>query len=126
MRKVRGRVIPVRNRVHSLPGVIALGALFGAYVGVTVSWKVAYAPLLALLLHYVEDLVTEGGVYLFGKRVRLGGISYDNLIANRLTVAAFFAAALAATDPLPSPFENPLTFSLYLLVLLYNVSALLA
>ena len=68
--RVRGRIVPVRNMIHSLPGITILSLIVAStsypvegfnphiYIGV-------YA---AGLLHLVEDLVTEGGVYLFSRR----------------------------------------------------------
>ena len=89
----RGRCYPARNRLHSLPAVATLGLLLSMpLLGAGVAPPAALTPLVSLLIHWVEDLVTERGVYLAGRRVVLLGVRYDSPAAN---TAAVLASALA-------------------------------
>ena len=91
----RGRCYPARNKVHSLPAVVAIGlALSAPLLATGTPLPYALAPLAGLILHWVEDLVTEGGVYLLGGRVRLGGFSYDSHWVNSATLLSSIALLL--------------------------------
>lgn len=121
--KVGGRSFPARNKWHSLPGVLAisfaismpLALVFGDY-------RIAIFPTASLLLHWLEDLVTEGGVYLGRKRIRLPFmISYDNAFVNRTAIAIMYLWALT-TYPI---FSGIYTFVVFTIITIYNVHAFL-
>lgn len=88
----RGIPYPRRNKLHSLPGVLGLGLVFGLPVIIRGCTLLAVGVILGLLLHLAEDIVTEGGIPLFGGRrvkVRRRGWSYDSTEVNRGTIALF-------------------------------------
>ena len=98
----RGRCYPARNRMHSLPAVAALGLLLSTPLLLAgVHPPYALAPLAALLLHYLEDMVTEGGVYLGEGRVKLVGLRYDDPVANAAASLAFTILLFAAPPGSP-------------------------
>lgn len=76
-----------RNAIHSLPGVTLLGLALGSPF---LLWCPLYtlAVVIGMLLHLVEDMVTEGGVYLMGDRRRKLPVTfrYDDPLANRVAV----------------------------------------
>lgn len=121
-----GVVYEARNRWHSLPGVVALGTIIGAPLAyVTGSWLLLALLIAPLVLHWLEDLVTESGIYLFssGRRVRLPWrIPYNNVWANRLAVIALLAPVLALYDPL----RSSLSVLLYSVALLYSITAIIS
>ena len=94
------RVYPRRNRLHSLPAMLAMAAAAGAplYPALGPLALAVYAP--AMLVHWAEDAVTEGGVYLWRRRVRLPfRVRYDDPLANRAAIAAAYAFSAAYVDP---------------------------
>lgn len=96
--KRRGVLVPARNRVHSLPVMIVLGVGSGAVFYGVLGWLALAGGLAFTVLHYVEDLVTEGGVYLVGRRVRLPvRVTYDDTLVNRLAIV--LAGLLLAEYP---------------------------
>jgi len=96
---VRGKRFPRRNTLHSLPGVIAWGLLFGSPFAFNHP-ELTAAVVAGMIVHYLEDAVTEGGVYLWKRRRRLPfRIDYDNPVVNKATILAFLAlTAPAAMD----------------------------
>lgn len=125
-KKVGKFVYQARNRWHSLPGVILLGLLIGlvpAYLaGSLLVLSVFVAP---LLIHWLEDLVTEGGVYVLGSRRRIRlpwRVRYDNPWANRAATLTLFVPMLA----LSKPFMNIATELLFLVAVIYNLAVLIA
>lgn len=105
--KLGTRVVPRRTVVHSLPAMLAIAVLIGAPPAyIEGSPLILLIPLSATMLHWIEDLVTEGGVYLLKKRVRLPFyVSYDNGLANRLTMVLFMVLLLLYSDPTSSLFN---------------------
>ncbi len=90
----RGVVYPRRNRIHSLPGVLTLSLMVSLpALPVTGDMFTAIAAGVAAsaVLHWLEDLVTEGGVYVLGKRIRVGGVPYDSHGVNLATKIVFLA-----------------------------------
>lgn len=114
------RRVPVRNVVHSLPVLL----LFSVAIGVAPAYMLGShlllaVPVSAALLHWAEDLVTEGGVYVFRRRLRLPlRISYDNPLVNRATVVAFAVIMFMFAKPFDSIF-NFVIFSAATLALAY-------
>lgn len=106
-RNVAGRSVPVRNLVHSLPVLLLLSCVLGlASVYALGSPLVLTIPVSSTVLHWLEDLVTEGGVYVFRKRVRLPvRFSYDNPFINRVVVALFAILLLSFAKPFASVFN---------------------
>lgn len=107
---VRGARFPKRNLLHSLPGVVAWGLGLGAPF--LFSCPLYTLGIVAgMLVHWAEDLVTEGGAYLWKARVRLPfRVRYDDPLANRAAIAALtllyalvFGADLASFKALESP-----------------------
>lgn len=117
---------PARNRYHSLPAMILIGGGVGAvYSAITGVWALTAITTSVMLLHWVEDLVTEGGVYLFGRRVRLPWrfrIRYDNGIANRTAILLVFLPDVL----LCNPFSSLFTFILFMIVALVSAYVFLA
>ena len=114
----RGRRYPKRNRLHSLPGVVALGLLWGLPLATHGCWQLVAGVVAGTLLHYLEDAVTEAGVYIGKKRVRLPvRISYDNPFANMLAVSLTLAALLVVLGLYWCELPQPL--------LLYSLAAAL-
>jgi len=105
--KVGSKSVPRRNALHSLPAVLLMGAVAGsAYYAILRLPELIPLYASVMLAHWLEDLVTEGGVYLFSRRVRLPGafrVRYDSPVANRVAVALSLALAYALADPLSSP-----------------------
>lgn len=113
------RRIPVRNKLHSLPAIILLTTLLGIPALVSNRPIVLIIPLSAGILHWLEDLVTEGGVYMLGRRIRLPlRIGYDNPSVNRTVVVLFLALLLMYTKPFSSLF-NFVMVSISALLLMY-------
>jgi len=116
----RGRLYPARNKWHSLPGTIALGLLLGAP-----AW--AFEPVLgagivvALLAHLAADAVTEGGIYIRGRRFRppAGTVRYDDPWANRLAIllswmpAPFIGGDFFASTEYAACFAVAVAYSVY-------------
>ena len=118
VKKYNGRVYYARNRWHSLPAVVGMGLAAGLPLAVSTGvYVAAAAPVLALLVHLLEDVVTEGGVYAGGRKVRLGGVRYDSPIANRLAILAFFVPTVLVYPALSSAFNAILAASIYLYAL---------
>ena len=90
---VRGRLVPRRNRLHSLPALTAMGlAVAAPMVASGAPPGVAAAALAPPILHWLTDLPTEGGVYLGSRRVRPPvSASYDSPAANMAAVLAAYA-----------------------------------
>ena len=114
---------PKRNKLHSLPAMIAIGLGVGvAYAIATNLVEVLVFFPAVMLLHWLEDLVTEGGVYLYQKRIRLPfRVRYDNVLVNRGTI--LFFALLIVT--LTNPFESPQTLFFFAVTLFALVQAFL-
>jgi hypothetical protein len=120
---IDGHRHPYRNRWHSLPSILGIGLSLGIPMGYySGNYLVAAIPVVALLLHWLEDLVTESGVYVWKKRVRLPfRIRYNSRIVNRLTILVFYA-------PLPFEFNfkgSVFDFIIFVLVTFYSIFAFL-
>jgi len=90
----KGERFPRRNLLHSLPGVVAWGLGFGAPFLLSCPLY-TLGVVAGMLVHWAEDLVTEGGVYLGKSRVRLPfRVRYDDPLANRAAILAFTALFL--------------------------------
>lgn len=120
-KSVAGRSIPVRNRLHSLPALLLLSCALGLLAVYALgSLLVLGVPVSAALLHWLEDLLTEGGVYIFRKRVRLPvRFRYDSPLLNRATAVIFAVLLLVCAKPFASAF-NFLLSSIALISLLYT------
>lgn len=120
VRRIR---IPRRNRVHSLPVMLlmglGLGALFYYFTG---SQVLLVASVAITLIHWLEDLFTEGGVYLGKRRLRLPlSAKYDSALANRVALILLLPAFTYV-----SPFIGIYEFITTTLVLLYVTIAFLS
>lgn len=106
-KNIGGRSVPVRNMLHSIITLVAMSIIVGfgpAYI--TKTSRVILVPLSATLLHWAEDLVTEGGVYVFNTRIRLPfRVSYDNPGVNRVTVFLFMIVLAMYAKPFESLFN---------------------
>jgi len=126
VRTIHGRRVPVRNRLHSLPGVTAWGAAWGAPFIIRGCPALAAGLLAGLLLHYVEDMVTESGVYLLGRRRRKAPVtfSYDDPWVNAAAISVAFLAGLAlVADKWPEMTQPQRVYAAA--ALLYSLYALL-
>lgn len=122
----RGHRYPKRNRLHSLPGVIGLGLAWGAPFAIRGCYSLVAGIVAGMLLHYVEDAVTESGVYIGKKRVKLPvRISYDNPFANMAAISLTLAAGLAVLSAKWSSLNGP-KMMYYLASLMYAFLALFA
>ena len=114
-------VYPARNLYHSLPVVILIGAGVGIPYYLLLNVKeLVYLFISVMLLHWLEDLVTEGGVYIWRKRVRLPRgmrIRYDSVRVNRLAILLLITVALIYTNPV----TNTVEFMFFLLVATYVI-----
>jgi len=119
----RRRAYYVRTpRTHSIPAVVGIGLALGIPLAMITGIK--YMPhyfVSLLFLHWLEDLVTEGGVYIVWHRVRLATISYRSSILNRLTIAFVLALAVIYTKP----FTDVVTFTFFIIVVAYSSYAFL-
>jgi len=115
------RIIPVRNRFHSLPAILALGLSVGLLVLSATHHKEHLLGSVGFTVsHWLEDAVTEAGVYIGRKRVRLPiRIPYDSVKANRITVLASATLVL-----LPGPPRDTYTLIFFIAVILYILSSL--
>ena len=117
---------PARNKYHSLPTMVSIGAGIGvAYYIITDVPELIGLFSSVMLLHWAEDLVTEGGVYLLGRKIRLPKalrVKYDNSLVNRATLLVVFAPIILFANPFISLFS----FVLFMFVALWNVYAFLA
>ena len=122
VRRRNGRVYYARNRWHSLPAAVGMGLGAGLPLAILSGvYAAAASPVLALLVHLAEDVVTEGGVYVGGRRVRLGGVRYDSPLANRLAILALLVPAVLVYPAFSSAFNTILATFVYL----YSLHALL-
>ena len=122
--KTYGRIrYPARNKWHSLPMLALLASLMGIPASILLrDYRVEILYLAIVVLHWLEDLVTESGVYFYKKRIRLPiRISYNNTWINRLTIVFFALLAVYYVDF----FESKFQFIISMLVMLYNVFAFL-
>jgi len=121
----RGRRVPVRNRLHSPLGVLLVSTIAAAPLLYEGEYRLALGVYAALYLHLLEDMLTEGGVRIAGRRRRIAHVSYDDPIANRLAVLSFIALSLTpALQAIKGGPTSPV--SLYwLLSLAYALRALL-
>ena len=120
---IHGRMIPARNRLHSLLGVTLWGILFGIVFLVKGNIRLFTAVLIAMYIHYLEDAVTEGGVYLSGKKRRLPiRVSYDNPLVNKFTILLFFGMDIPVLAGLSLVQLNKTLYST--LVIMYSFMAL--
>jgi len=98
-REYNGRIYPARNKLHSLPVMTGISiALYSPTLyyyyfinrDIQMIWiTLLYAFLLALV-HFVEDAVTEAGVYVGDRKVRLPvRIRYDDPYANGVAKFVF-------------------------------------
>jgi len=109
-------------RTHSLLGIAGLTLAIGLPLAlITQIEYMIYFVLSQLLLHWLEDLPTEGGVYLLFHRVRLGSISYNNIVLNRMTILLIFAVGVLYTNP----FRDITTLIFFLIVLTVSSYAFL-
>jgi len=124
---VRGTRFPKRNLLHSLPGVVVWGFGFGAPFILSCPYY-TLGVVAGMLVHWAEDLVTEGGAYLGKGRLRLPfRVRYDDPVANRLAIAALILLYLMSFGGLASfkVLEGPA--GVYqLAVLAYSVIAFIA
>lgn len=86
----RGRLFIRRNGLHSPLGVAVFGLVITSptylvWGGVVLDY-IVIPTILGLYLHLLEDMVTESGIYLRGRRVGSVGLDYDDPLANRLAV----------------------------------------
>lgn len=123
----RGKRFPKRNALHSLPGIMGMGLVAG--LPFTFSCPLlGLGIIVGLLVHWLEDLVTEGGVYLAGKRIRLPvRIEYDNVFINKLTILLFITLYfLTPTTTAVLSMEAPMILVVYnIMVIAYAVLAFL-
>lgn len=121
----RGIRFPKRNRLHSLPGIILWGFLFGLPFIISCPLY-TIGLVVGMLIHWIEDMVTEGGVYIGKNRVKLPfRIRYDDPVANRVAILSFIVIFLILLfqDILnPSAVEPPASVY-YLVALFYSVIA---
>lgn len=119
-KNINGRSVPVRNKMHSVPALVMLSVALGALPAYTTgSSLVILVPLSATMLHWLEDLVTEGGVYIFKKRFRLPfRASYDSPRLNRATCVLFMVLLFIYAKPFDSLF-NFMMFSIATVFLTY-------
>ena len=78
-------VIYRRNRWHSIPGIVLLSFITVVptiFMDQSGFLHILFSSLSASFIHYVEDLVTEGGVFIGGSRKRIGGVPYDDPLVN--------------------------------------------
>lgn len=118
-KKVGKYRFPARNRLHSLPVMVLMGFSVGLVFRLVTGAELEPVFVSVMLLHWVEDLVTEGGVYLFRGRVRLPlRIRYDNAAVNRLAILLSLFACFTCCDAYTVPF-GPVFLSLVVLVSVY-------
>lgn len=114
--RYKDHVYPARNLYHSLPAVVLIGLATGTSFYLLLGIKdLLWLFVSVMLLHWLEDLVTEGGVYVGKKRIRLPRgmrIKYNSVGANRVAILVFLVLALTYANPLASA----TTFALFLLV----------
>jgi len=107
---------------HSLPAVFGIGLALGLPLAfVTGIRYMVHYFVSQLLLHWLEDLVTEGGVYIVRRRVRIASLSYRNALANRTTITLAVALTLLFTNPL----ADVITFTYFMAATTYAVYAFL-
>jgi len=107
---------------HSLPAVFGIGLALGLPLAVITGIK--YMPhyfVSQLLKHWLEDLVTEGGVYIVRRRVRLASVSYRSAALNRLTIVTTLILATIYTKP----FTDVATFTFFMIATTYSMYAFL-
>ncbi|MEM4430110.1 MAG: hypothetical protein QXM08_03035 [Thermofilaceae archaeon] len=121
--KIGKRIVPARNRLHSLHGVSLLSVLLGLPATLVAgSLHVVLVPLSAGLLHWCEDALTEGGAYVLSRRVRLPlRVSYDNPAVNRATILITTVAFIYLYQPSASLFA----LTMYTLSITLSVAAFL-
>jgi len=114
---------PARNKYHSLPAMLGLGGVIGLlYYLVTGVEELVVLFASVMLLHWVEDLVTESGVYLFGRRIRLPfRVRYDNGAVNRVAILVLIVAATIYTNP----FHSIITFVFYMMIVVVSAYSFL-
>lgn len=118
---------PRRNRLHSLPGILLWGLIFGSPFLLSCPY-LTVGVVLGMILHWLEDLVTEGGVYIGKKRIRLPfRVRYDNKFVNKGTILLFMFLSLAYFQLPPRILSESLYLQTYLLfALVYSLYAFLA
>jgi len=119
----RGKAYYVRTPLtHSIVAVLGIGLALGIPLSIITGIK--YMPhyfVSLLFLHWLEDLVTEGGVYIVRHRMRLASISYKSSIVNRATIILSIALATIYTKP----FTDIITFTFFSIVAIYSSYAFL-
>lgn len=122
VKRYKDRTYYTRNKWHSLPAVLALGIAVGIPFAILSGiYIVALAPVLALLIHLLEDFITEGGVYIGKRKMRVAKIKYDNPLINRLAIIVLLIPAFIYFPIM----ENSFNFILASAVYLYSAYALL-
>lgn len=122
----RGMRFPRRNRLHSLPGIMLWGMVFGSPFLLSCP-HLSIGVLMGMFLHWLEDLVTEGGVYIGKKRIKLPfRVRYDNKFVNKGTIFIFMFLPLIYFQHPPQILSESLYLTSYVLVVLaYSLYAFL-
>lgn len=122
--KTYGKIrYPARNRWHSLPALLAMGLALGMPISALVNdYRVSVIYISVVVLHWIEDLFTESGVYFYKKRIKLPiRVSYDNVVINRATVLLFLGLIPLYVDMFSSKF----VFLESMFVIFYGIYAFL-
>jgi len=118
---VEGRNVPVRNKWHSLPGTLAIGLAAGLPFYLILHVNTVLVMFACVMLsHWLLDLVTEGGAYVVGRKVRTAGIRYDSIWWNRAGILVF-SPLLVFVNPVVEPGYGPFNMLLYSSVLAYTI-----
>ena len=82
----RGRSVYRTKLLHSFETLIPLSAAIGFIVGFPLGPPAAFRGSIAFVVsafsHLASDMMTPGGVYLWGKRVRLSLFAWDDPLVN--------------------------------------------
>jgi len=119
---------PKRNPLHSLPGILLWGLMFGLPFLFSCPYFTA-GIVAGMIVHWLEDMVTEGGVYIRKKRIKLPfGIKYNDPVANRVAILVFMVlfASFLFHDIFNSFASSPVTAIYYVFVLIYSVFAFIS